>query len=108
MIDRAHPEDSLLLQYGLPRNEAKVPHPDVQGFRPAFRRGRDDTKYQAIARWIGSSLLIDAPLTPDYGIQYDPPTGADVAAAASTKGPARGAADGTTSAGSASRPARQR
>jgi hypothetical protein len=72
MIDRTRAEDSLLLQYGLPRNLARAPHPDVQGFRPAYPRGREDTKYQAVARWIGTTL---APVNPNYGIDYRPPVG---------------------------------
>ena len=72
MIDRMHPDDSLLLQYGLPRNQARLPHPEVKGLRPAFQRGREDTKYQAIWRWIGQTL---APVEPNYGIDYRPPVG---------------------------------
>lgn len=83
MVDRTHAEDSLFLQYGLPRNAAKVPHPDVPGFRPAFNKGREDTKYQAIMRWIGTTL---APIEPNYGIDYEPPTGASSAAATTPAG----------------------
>ncbi|HZZ43797.1 MAG TPA: hypothetical protein VFE58_12740 [Tepidisphaeraceae bacterium] len=73
MLDRLHPEDSLLLQYALPLNAARMPHPDVQGFRAALPRGRSDTKYQALVQWIGTTL---APIEPNYGIEYEPPAGA--------------------------------
>lgn len=100
MIDRTHPEDSLFLQYGLPRGVAKIPHPDVAAFRPAFNRGREDTKYQAIWRWIGQTL---APIEPNYGINYDPPTGASVMATRTAAGGGGGAAPSATT-----RPVRQR
>lgn len=85
MIDRTHSEDSLLLQYGLPQNLAKFPHPEVRSFRPAFLRGREDTKYRAIANWIGTVL---APVQPKYGIDYQPPKGKKPATAAQAETPA--------------------
>jgi hypothetical protein len=85
MIDRTHAEDSLLLQYGLPRNLAKFPHPEARNFRPAFLHGREDTKYRAIANWIGSVL---APVEPKYGIDYQPPKGTTAATTTETPAPA--------------------
>ena len=76
--------------------------------QPRLAEGRALGPFAHAMMDVSDGLLIDAPLTPDYGIQYDPPTGADVAAAATTNRPARGAASGTTSAGPTSRPARQR
>lgn len=63
MIDRDLPADSLLLQWGLPRQAAKYPAPDVRGWRPFFT-GLDDPNLQRMAAWIDS--LYDG--TRDYGI----------------------------------------
>jgi hypothetical protein len=70
MIDRVHPESSLILQFGLPRSVAATPHPDVQGFKPIFR-GSNDAVFLEVSRWIGSMT----PIEPDYGIKFDIPTG---------------------------------
>lgn len=67
MIDRANPRDSLLLQWGLPREAAKYPAPDVPGWRPFFR-GLDDDNFQRMADAI--DLLYDNPV---YGIDYQLP-----------------------------------
>lgn len=55
MIDRATPADSLLLQYGLPRDQAKFPHPDVKGFKPYFNNTKD-ASFTNAADWITSLL----------------------------------------------------
>ena len=70
MIDRIRPEDSLLLQFGLPRSVATVPHPDVKGYKPIFH-GLSDPAYLDVAKWIMSLKA----LAPDYGIKYEIPTG---------------------------------
>lgn len=62
MIDRSNPEDSLLLQWGLPRDEARQPAPDVPGWRPFFS-GTDDPRFQQFVEWI-RSLYPD----PKYGL----------------------------------------
>ncbi len=66
-IDRAQPTESLMLQWGLPREDAKYPAPELSGWRPFFR-GTDDPVYQNYLAWIES--LYDKP---DYGITYPPP-----------------------------------
>jgi len=71
MIDSAHPDRSLLIQYGLPRDQAAMPHPDVPNFRPLFADERDPT-YILISRWIGQGLK---PFAPEYGINRALPTG---------------------------------
>jgi len=68
MIDRDKPAESLLLQWGLPRDQAKFPAPDVPGWRPFFTRGVEDEQYQKVAEWIGKLYT-----SPDYGIDYAPP-----------------------------------
>lgn len=72
MIDRMQPDDSLLIQYGLPRQFTKFPHPDVNGqLRPMFT-SREDRRYQALYGWISNTL---ASVEPKYGIDYEPPVG---------------------------------
>lgn len=66
MIDRVHPEASLLLQYGLPEGQADQKHPASQGFKPMFTRGKDDPKYKKILSFVDSLRKIE----PDYGFTY--------------------------------------
>ncbi|HAI14660.1 MAG TPA: hypothetical protein DCM28_23345 [Phycisphaerales bacterium] len=66
MIDRASPERSLLLQFGMMSQDTVFPHPPVRGLKPAFLRGAEDRQYNTIRRWIQSLF---SP-TPDYGIDY--------------------------------------
>lgn len=66
LIDRMRPEQSLVLQYGLPDQSAQMKHPHVQGYNGIFPRGRDDAKYKSIAAFI-SSLN---PVKPEYNIDY--------------------------------------
>lgn len=70
MIDRSNPQDSLLLQYGLPADIAQVDHPPVRGLKPIFRN-LQDPRYQQVVRWMNESLK---PVDPDYGIDYQPPS----------------------------------
>jgi len=65
MIDRANPSRSLMLQWGLPRDQARHPAPDVEGWAPLFR-SEEDPQFQRYIEWIESLLDYD----PDYGIQY--------------------------------------
>jgi hypothetical protein len=70
MIDRAAPDTSLLVQYGLPAEVAEFDHPAVGAYRGIFR-GRNDPTYNALVNWMGKTLEI---VVPDYGIEYTPPT----------------------------------
>ncbi|MCD6303865.1 MAG: hypothetical protein J7M21_02765, partial [Planctomycetes bacterium] len=67
MIRRDNPEESLLLQYALPRNIARYRHPEK--IRSAFR-SRNDPGYRLTLQWIRS---LKGPLHPDYRIKYLPP-----------------------------------
>jgi hypothetical protein len=67
-INRVRPQDSLLIQFGLPRDVASPKHPDVPGFAPMFRGG--DDKIRLVDGWMGQALL---PLEPDYGIDMPLP-----------------------------------
>ena len=100
MIDRNRPEDSLLVQFGLPFDLANTPHPDVEGYRPVFRT-KNDPKLRQVVHWIADSL---SPLQSDYGVPFDaqhdhgkadkgaePAGGADVPRPDDTKAPPAGA-----------------
>ncbi len=68
LIDYEEPERSVLLQMALPRDDAAHPHPDVPGWRPAFRN-RDERRYQQAVDWIASMYRP----RPDLPIEYTPP-----------------------------------
>jgi len=68
LIDRTRPTDSLILEYGLAREEANFKHPQVAGFRPVYR-SRKDKRFELVEKWITQSL---SPLEPAYG--FDLPT----------------------------------
>ncbi len=70
MIDRGHPEDSLLLNYMLPPKDVKVElrHPGDVEFKPVFQ-SRRAPKFRRIQAWI-SSLKHPAA---DYGVETAPP-----------------------------------
>ena len=70
MIDRVHVASSLLLQFGLPRSVATIPHPAVAGFKPMFR-DETDGSFVLISDWISSMK----PMAPEYGIQFTIPMG---------------------------------
>lgn len=73
MIDRQSPEDSLLLQWGLPRESARRPAPNTPGWRPFFS-GRDDRNFRDMVAWIDS--LYDTGAV-DYGFEYPPESDED-------------------------------
>ena len=71
MFDRENSEDSLILQYGLPTEQAKVHHPKIARELKVF----DDRKvkqYGDIESWIRS--LRSSP-HPDYFLAWKPPAG---------------------------------
>ncbi len=68
MIDRDEPRRSLLLQYGLKRDAASTPHPDVKGWRPQFV-DEQDSRFGQFAEAIDKLWKP----SPDYGISYVPP-----------------------------------
>ncbi len=83
MIDRQTPDQSLLLQYGLPADIAELDHPPVLSYRGIFR-GKTDPTYRAVESWMRSSLPI---IVPDYKIEYKAPS--TQPAAAPTTAPAQ-------------------
>ena len=69
MIDRDEPDSSLLLQYLLPADQVRYPHPTVEGFRPRFQNPNDQW-FQGVRNWIGGELK--RPRS-DYRIDFTPP-----------------------------------
>jgi hypothetical protein len=65
MIDRNVPEDSLLLEWGLPRDLARFPAP-LEGLDSYFK-SRDDPRYVEVRDWIAS---LYSP-RPEYGIELE-------------------------------------
>jgi len=65
MIDRDRKEDSLLLQYGLPPEQAKYRHPKVKNMRPAYT-SRDAANYRRVLEWIES---LKGPPRPEYRVK---------------------------------------
>lgn len=68
MIDYENPKMSLLVQYALPRSEARLKHPAVPGFAPAFPSGG--------GRAMADTLrFIDAMYQPrpDYPVTFEVP-----------------------------------
>lgn len=71
IIDRNVPEESLLVQWGLPRESAKFPAPeDIKGWEPKFKDEKDERFIEKVD-WIKS--LISANQGSNYGIQYKMP-----------------------------------
>lgn len=67
LINWGEPDRSALLQMGLPKDDALVPHPDVKGWTPVFR-SRDDRRFRQAVEWM---QMMYRP-RPDYGIEYPP------------------------------------
>lgn len=61
-IDRIQPRDSLILQYGLPRDIAEFDHPEVPNWNNVYRNTQDQ-RYQLMRSWIADLLL---PVEPEY------------------------------------------
>lgn len=95
MLDVEDPFDSLLIQYGLLREDAKYPHPEVRGMRPFFRN-TDTRQIEQIARWIYELGPTQEPpyLAGETRIDYTPPSvekapeASDAATAAEAEQPA--------------------
>lgn len=66
LINRSAPDQSLLLQWGLPREFATHPAPEIEGWRPFFS-GLEDPTYQRYVDWVESLYN-----QPEYNIRYNP------------------------------------
>ncbi len=71
MIDLSEPDKSYLLQYGLPPDVAKFPHPAVRGMDPRLREGNQDELYRSIRDWIAH---LSPPRQNYPKLNYTPPT----------------------------------
>ncbi|MFG0252623.1 MAG: hypothetical protein ACF8NJ_07120 [Phycisphaerales bacterium JB038] len=69
LLDFDHPEDSVLLQLGLPHDLSAYDHPGVEGWRPIFR-DQEDGKFRAAVAWLRSHYRP----RPNHAIEYEPPT----------------------------------
>lgn len=69
LINYDDPMMSLLIQYGLPRNQARKPHPDVRGWKPVFGRGGQRMLRDTLS-WIDAMMQP----RPDYPVKYEPPS----------------------------------
>lgn len=79
LIDRSRPADSLILQYGLPAQHARVTHPTP--IKPLFPAGPTDANYRLILDWVD---LLRFP-RPNTGVKFEgypepPPLSAELAA----------------------------
>ena len=71
IIDRNIPEESLFVQWGLPRASAKFPAPDdIKGWEPKFKDTKDK-RFVEHVEWIKS--LIPANQGSNYNIDYKMP-----------------------------------
>ena len=73
LVDRRTPEDSMLLQHGLPTKLATAgfAHPNVALRQPLFRSATADN-YVRILNWI---KILNGAVTPAYRTVYQPPVG---------------------------------
>ena len=70
ILDWELPDESLLIQYGMPRNETRTPHPDVPGWEPLFSGSRRDLKNGAIL-WMESMMRMPRPQYPIDALTSD-------------------------------------
>lgn len=71
LIDRNNPSESLLVQWALPRADAKFAAPeDIENWQPYFR-GPDDERYTELVDWIKSLIRVNQ--GNDYGLEFKLP-----------------------------------
>ncbi len=68
LVDFEDPESSLIVQYGMPRDEARYPHPEVRGWKPLFTGSARTLKADAL-KWIRGMYKP----RPEYPVDYEPP-----------------------------------
>ena len=69
MIDRLHPDRSLILQFSLPRERVSQRHPEVNGWTPMLR-SETDPRYRQLREWVANTLI---PAEPNYGFDFPIP-----------------------------------
>ena len=72
LINRSRPENSLLLQFGLPTDQAVFAHAEVEGepIRPLFAN-TENRLYQRMFEWLTDGLR--GPVHPHYNVDFTPP-----------------------------------
>ena len=68
LLDFDDPTNSLIVQYALPRNEARFPHPEVKGWRPVFTKSNQ----RLLKDTIGWLERMYQP-RPRYPVSFEPP-----------------------------------
>ncbi len=68
LVDFEEPGNSLLIQYALPRNEARFPHPEVRGWKPVFTPSNQRLLRDSL-EWIRSMYRP----RPGYPIDFEAP-----------------------------------
>jgi hypothetical protein len=68
LINHEEPMMSLIVQHGLPRQQARKPHPDVKGWKPVFGPGGQRMLSDTL-KWIDSMMKP----RPEYPVDYEPP-----------------------------------
>jgi len=68
MVNFEAPADSLLIQYAMPRQMARFPHPDVKGWTPVFKSGTPQLLNDTV-EWIRGMYQP----RPEYPVNYKPP-----------------------------------
>ena len=68
MVNFEDPPNSLLVQYAMPRNQARYPHPDVKGWKPVLSDSTPQLMQDTLD-WIRSMYQP----RPDYPVDYKPP-----------------------------------
>ena len=63
LLDWENPDQSLLIQYGLPRSETTTPHPPVSGWKPLFT-GRQRAMKDGAVQWMRSMMQSPRPEYP--------------------------------------------
>jgi hypothetical protein len=68
LVNYEDPEMSLIIQHALPRNYARLPHPEVKGWAPVFSKSSKGL-YEDSILWIDSMYKP----RPEYPIEFTPP-----------------------------------
>lgn len=68
LINWGEPEKSVLLQMGLPRDDALTPHPEVKHWSPVFR-SREERRFLQAVEWM---KMMYRP-RPEYPVEYAAP-----------------------------------
>jgi hypothetical protein len=68
LLNYDEPMMSLIIQYGLPRQQARHPHPDVKGWKPVFGPGGQRMLRDTL-HWLDAMMKP----RPWYPVEYEPP-----------------------------------